>query len=761
MRDLTAGRRPVLLIGVGTFDSPALVGEALLDDDVYDDLPFALSRVDELAAAFASYTVGGFEVTVLRDPDRDEVDTAVRALLDDVSAVARVIHVISHGRHSPQRDRVEVVARCKRPGRNNVREWVSAAQGARTPTLFLVDLCGAGRAADLSFATEPDDDGLMAWVLAAARADEDAMDGAFSRLAAEALIRCAADGLGTAVDEQFVPVDEVARWVGDRLKGQNMTSTKVPFHLRPRLPFLPNPAWRADAPAARVARVEAGLRPFLTDAIADAEHFRSRAGVYFTGRQEVLDRLVPWLDGTGDGGLWWVTGAPGAGKSALLGAVVCAAHPDLVSIAGHVRKLLDDPPKVNALLVAVHARQRSLDEIVASIATQLGLAVPAEGWTAASLIEAIVALPAPPVVVVDALDECADAMAVQSLLLARLAVVRRQDQQAACRLLVGARPWEQFASVRALAGDRVTDLDLIEPRLLRRDLRRFLIAMLGDVPYVERLATGVADRLMADHQQRLEQNAADRWGQFLVAGRYGEYLRMHPASDAAEADRLAAAVPTELPQVLELELADSPRRDTVRVVLAALAHAKGEGMPAEVVDAVTPAIGPTDQGTLTGLDVRTYLRIGTDTNGTALYRLYHQGLADYLQAFPVNGTVGQDVSAQVCRALLATRALADGGTSWEYAPPYLLRHAIQHAIEAGLEGMVLGDLEFLVYADPAILVSQLPRVRDEQAKLGAAIYRSAYHLFRDDAGWRRRILELTALRYGSTHIARSPYGAMQ
>jgi hypothetical protein len=755
-----AQRRRALVIGVGSFDPPVLSGEPDPTVEQFDDLGFAAPYAEQLTATLRAYRHGGFDVTPLLNPDRDEIHTAVRALLDDTAVTARLVHVISHGRRSRQRDYVEVVGRCRRSGENDVRRWVSSAEESGVPTLFLVDLCGAGRAADLQFTVEPDDGEQLAWVIAACRGDEAAWDGAFTKTVTGLLAECSRDGLGTDPRTPYVPLVEFTRRVADALQGQTLSSTKAQFHLTPDLPFLPNPRYVADPVADRIAAVDPGLQPFLSDAVADATHFRARAGLHFTGRQSFLDRLVPWLDGAGSGGLWLVTGTAGAGKSALLGALVCAAHPQLASITGHVRAALDDPPALQPGLLAVHARQRVLAEILSSIGRQLDVPPPASGWTAAEVIAAVTARPDPPVLVVDALDECLEAGAVQSLLLLPLATAHRPDGAAAARVLVAARPWEQFTPLRRHADQlgQVSDLDDADPAQLRRDLRRYLISALGDLPAAEQLATGVAARLAEEHARGRDDPAVTRWGQFLVASRYAQYLRDHPPVDDADVARLLDAVPLELPQVLELELAGHPNRQQLRTALTALAYAKGEGMPVELLRIIAPVLGPADPDVFTGDDIRVYLRLGTDDNGVSLLRLYHQGLADYLRPNPPRLSEDRAAGAdlRVFTALMATRRTASGATSWRYAPAYLRRHAIQHAADAGTVDDLLRDGAFLLHADPTTLLPELDHAVTDEGRLGAAIYRSVHHLLPADVQARRRLLQLTALRYGGTHTAATP-----
>ncbi|MFE0605435.1 hypothetical protein ACFW2T_27380 [Streptomyces sp. NPDC058892] len=70
------------------------------------------------------------------------------------------------------------------------------------------------------------------------------------------------------------------------------------------------------------------------------EHFTDRVGDHFVGREGQLAALAPWIDDLSAGGLRIATGAPGSGKSALLGALVCAGHEQIVAAAPDIRRYL-------------------------------------------------------------------------------------------------------------------------------------------------------------------------------------------------------------------------------------------------------------------------------------------------------------------------------------------------------------------------------------------------------------------------------------
>ncbi|MER5218155.1 hypothetical protein ABT063_48605 [Streptomyces sp. NPDC002838] len=654
----------------------------------------------------------------------------------------------------------------------NVSEWVSAAQTQARPTLFLLDLCRSGRAARLPFLLQHAGRDTHAWVLAASGGDEDAYDGRFSRAVADVLDELSHTGLGADITRRYVAFSVVARHVRRRVEAmpgvpQTVFATAMDLGLdEPELPFFPNPRFRADVLRRARHGMDPPLRAFLDDLAdidgGDAEHFTDRAGHHFVGRRSQLRLLAPWLDDDAVGGLRVVTGSPGVGKSAILGALVCAAHGELRTVVPHVRARLQaqDPlgcPSVHVSLAAVHARERHLNDVVASIARQLKLPTPADGWHAQSLIGAIATLPVPPPIVLDALDEAVDPESITTNLLLPLARATRSDGRPICRLLVGMRPWEQFRELRdrAAAEHGLIDLDTVAAEELRADLADHLTSSFGDLDnYAAREQRTVREHLAAAVAARLTSPASGHgeWGAFLVGSLFTRYVHNRlPARDVVEADRLGSTVPTTLPDVLALDLNTHARPDALRAVLAAASHAKGDGMPAELIAllamAFHPESGSDDIQDLLDHDARFYLRTSMEQDGTTLYRLFHQGLTDYLRRTRTPG--GLDHSMILDR-LLGPFAPTDAPvrqTSWAAAPQYLLRHAIEHAVDAGRADELATDADFLLHADLNTLMPALDRAESEPSRRTAAVFRASWEEHQGaSADERRQLLAIDAAR---------------
>lgn len=115
---------------------------------------------------------------------------------------------------------------------------------------------------------------------------------------------------------------------------------------------------------------------------------------------------------------------------------------------------------------------------------------------------------------------------------------------------------------------------------------------------------------------------------------------------------------------------------------------------------------------------------------------------------------GDELDSQVLDAILAGRRSATGAMSWQYAPSYILRHAVEHAQRANRVDELLSDADFLIFADPRTLTPLLPQARSATARTLAQIYRTslAFHRAADTFARRDR-LALDAMRYGHRELA--------
>ncbi|AXI79536.1 hypothetical protein [Peterkaempfera bronchialis] len=605
-----------------------------------------------------------------------------------------VVHVVGHGDLARRGSgHLYVIGRDGRRVEESVDSWISRVEDHpeedRPLTLLILDLCHSGAAASLPWHQSMRPERRRLWVIAATARDSKAFDCRLSRATATVLRRYRDDELRVDDSLPYLPLETVAREI-DRevaelsaVEGyvQEIDVSRIPFTARlDHLPFFPNPRHRPGR-RDRTAPAGAGgeeLLPALEslDGAFDAWHFLSHGsgaeplgrGVghgYFHGRRRELRTLTGWFDGHGKA-LRVVTGKPGAGKSALLGVLVCAAHPLLRGSSRQLWTGLAHRPAENDRLAVVHARRRTLAEIADSVARQLGGRDgdrPEGGWGAESLLRLAGSRPGRPYsVVIDALDEAERPQDVTRALLLPLARTVAQDAGAGLRLLVGTR--EDPASAPLLASadaeGALTHLDRATPEEVYEALHAYIVDLLAvDTPYgrvgmvesARRLAHGIAARLTGVGDPDPPPTGAGPldWGEFLVAGLYVRQVLERPAEpDPGAAERLGHAVPRDLPSLLEMDLARSGEGPLLRSVLAALAHAQGLGMPERVVRHVAAAFTPghPDDGPLPTGEVRHaldgarfYLRRDVEVDGTTLYRLFHESLAEQLRLDPL-GTGG-------------------------------------------------------------------------------------------------------------------------
>lgn len=792
---MTAPRvRNALIIGVSAFGERGrqVAGE----DSGLPDLSFVPGLVQELAMVLERL---GYACTV---PNTDGLSTAdlrptiLRHLASSGPDAVQLIHVLSHGREARGEATVYALGSDGLSHPNgDIAHWLTSVENLPNAptTLFLLDLCSAGSLARLGWQADlGDGDPRRAWVLAASQRGQQAYEGRFTQAVIGVLRALANSELDIDPTLNIVPLEVVARAVRREVQQVVQTSDGYPQQVTGSLvdissevdttPFFTNPAHRPDrVEQALRTRLDPGLAPFLDDLDEglDARHFVERgAGLNaltgpvgfsglvgcFTGRAEQLKRLAPWLNGQEGGRLMVVTGSPGVGKSALLGVLVCAGH---ATLREHTRpvwqRVAQAPYRVEAPFAAVHARQRDLAAILASLKRQLELD---ETATAADLTHALCGLAEAPVVVLDALDEADDSVLVMNELLLPLAAARRADGGPAVRLLVGTRSYDEYLPLLRVASAEqcLVDLDDVPRHVLEDDLERYVHELLGVTRYRDygavrgAFAAKVA-RILADPGT---EPTAGRWGEFLVAGLYTRYLVVshRDVLSVVDAERLGGQAPRTLPDVLELDLsARSTEGVSLRPTLAALAHSQGQGMPASVLARVASAFVESSAGTLTHPQLRQaleagrfYLRQNMDSDGTTLYRLFHQGLADHLRqhAHSVRRETGQGD-----RGVLLDRLLGPLGPpearDWDAAEPYLLRHALQHAADANRAGELLADPGFLLAADPVPTSAVHGCADSNQLRQVAAVQEVTRRLTTASGRW--TALALNAVRAGLPELA--------
>ncbi|WP_404868388.1 AAA family ATPase [Kitasatospora griseola] len=782
--------------------------------DILEEAPVHADRVAKILEEFR-YTK---RCPTAVPEGRADYGKLVEAAVEAEDADVLIVHIVGHGELAGgSSEKLYILGsdgdRLGRP----VGGWIDLIEdhpGRHRPmTLFVLDVCYAGQAAVTAWHSRMDVDKRRAWVLAATGPNKQAFGYRLSRALVQVLEKYRDLEVRFDPSLRYIPpatvwrdIDRTVNELAQQANGlpQSILTSLVPGHADiSHLPFFPNPSYNAhdttpvlDLPP-EIAR--------LTDWAADPLHFMRRAGGaepvdrdwaegYFSGRTAQLDTLTAWLDDdTATPGLRVVTGKAGAGKSALLGILLCAAHP---ALRRHTRALwagLDDHvPGENSRIAAVHARRLGLDDITASLARQLRhiTTPPGEetqdttGNPAQHLLNLLPPGSQPVTIVIDALDEALRPQDITTALLLPLAL-HAQTAAGRLRLLVGTRAEARFDQLLGLARDAgaCTDLSTVAPSEVRRDVAAYAKRLLtADGPYTraglrtvrDTLAETIAETLTAHsptgHEGR--NSEAMEWGEFLTAGLYVHHLlATPPAATVEDAARLGRAVPRNLPDLLELDLQRHSDRVHLRPVLTALASAQGRGMPESVlVHAAAafivngdPPLSQRDLYALLDGEARFYLRRDIDTDGTTLYRLFHEGLADWLRQ-PKSSPSGEGAPTTMCSTPDSAERLFErlldcvprdsaGGMLWQHAAGYLLRHAAQHAVDAGRLDELLDDGSYLQHADPHTLANALSYARSDRARLNAAVYRASWGIHHTlPPAARRQLLALDAARFRNTPL---------
>jgi WD40 repeat protein len=468
------------------------------------------------------------------------------------------------------------------------------------------------------------------------------------------------------------------------------------------------------------------------------------AGWWFAGRRTALADITAWLMAShrdsvvGVGPALAVTGGPGSGKTAVLGIIAALAHPE-VHRSVPLSSLNLDERTVHAALVvdvAVYAQGLTNDQVLDALAA----AAQVTANTPGELLDALDRRSHPLCVLIDGLDEAATPDALCITVLHPLIT----HGASRIRLLLGTRPHllprlglrreEQID----LDADRYADSEAVLTYTVRN-----LIQAHSRSPYrqaLPRVTLSVAKAV-----------AAAAGGSFLVARLAASTLAATSRIPEVNDQAWRASLPKHAGQAMAEDLDARLGVDAARAtdLLRPLAYAQGQGLPWE--DLWAPMASAVSGRRYTDRDIRWLLYaagsyiIEAVEDGRSAYRLYHEALAEHLR----NSMDTTRVHRVIARVLAEQVPYGSNGTrDWAHAHPYTLHHLAAHAREGGVLDAALSDVEYLVHADPHGLVPHLHTVRDERARVAAAVYRASVGTHRQTTPeQRRQILALDAARY--------------
>ncbi|WP_446046050.1 hypothetical protein [Streptomyces olivaceus] len=811
-----------LIFGVGSFASPAEPHDAENDfsePQSFPPLPSVVPAVEDLAKEISHLpSLELLHGQAICNPTAEVLHKSWRDALITGHEAPLILHFAGHGEklsskttlYLPGSDSTKTTLALDAPDAN---AWIDQAENlpAGGPVLFLLDVCGAGRTTAYQIAQRVENKTRNAWVIASCSEDEQSFGARFSQATRNVVRELRGGWLDLSPLIEHVPIETLAAaidrelaqiCIADNAYRQTVMRTSWTEASIEHPKFFPNPAYR-DTPSGRfLQNLEANLRQFAeaADPTLDIHHFVSRATgapyqqntlnqCFFSGRSDQLRRIREWLeeDPSSDNSLLVITGSPGAGKSALLGVIVCLAHEGLSAISGQIAPAInkEQRPDIIPDLAAVHARQRTPEEVLSSIARQLGLEGLVDGeWTTEAILEKLGSRSITATVVLDALDEATRAEELLETVLIPLATANRLNEQGTevplFRVMIGSRPWwDRFPQLKEASVDHGTllDLDETDADTLRLDLSSYIYEILTTAPSYQGAALRSLRQEVADQVAGDLASASHRGG-FLFASLFTHHLVQ--LKTAVTAEQASELLPTDLPGMLELQFSRSDiAASELRPILAAIAHSFGQGMPLEIVhtlaDTFHHRISPESEEKITLEDVKQaishasfYLRTNTEEDGRQLYRFFHQSLNDHFVAHvrpDESGSFGaQDHHQIVLDRLLGiiprirsgqfTERAATSQRAWDAAPKYLLRHAVDHALAANNIDLLLCDSEFLVHANADTLLPNLDRAESAEAERRALIYRTSAPRHRHaSAHVRRQLLLLDATRWGDQALA--------
>ncbi|WP_165960959.1 caspase family protein [Actinocrispum wychmicini] len=605
-------------------------------------------------------------------------------------------------------------------------------------------------------------DSAGVWLLSSARAKDEAIDGVFMDALVPALREVSQR---TGQRQRHLDLVHVVDAVNRRFHGAGLRQRAelAAGMVTGLAPFLDNDGYRHNLPAGdtdlELQRLlgKRDLHDHFGPRSRGVE-FDSEPGLYFHGRERLLEALVGWLTTEhADIKGRVVTGSPGCGKSAVLGRIVAMSDPS------YRRKLLQEPGAAGAEVpprlvdVGVHARHKLLPDIVQQIASGLGVEVDGPG----QLLREVSVRGrqcGPIVIVVDALDEAGSGTAADAggkgepRRIAR-ELLRPLSEVPGVRLLIGTRP-ELVSSL----GVSMHVLNLDDPKYLGRDDIPGYVTNVLLARNEPELPTPYRDRVELAHH--VGQAVADRAaGVFLVARMTARGLRsMDKPIDVTEPgwqNRLPSEIGEAFEDYLSWFGADESR---VRALLTPLAFAEGQGLPRGALwTGISTALGnrPFDEDDIDWLleKAAAYIAEVVD-HGRSVYRLYHQALAEHLRDHYRGGPrAAQD---RIVDAVLATVPPdSDGRLDWFVAHRYVHTHVATHAAAAGRLDELVDEPGFLLVAEQLGLLRAFPRVRSQRARQARNAYEQVAHQLTASTplGERAAYLQLSARRCAATELA--------
>ncbi|MEV4996913.1 caspase family protein [Streptomyces niveus] len=660
------------------------------------ELPEAHSDVQRIADLFTSMGYERVLTEVSHDPRADDFEDALADWCDGAELTADDTVVLYYAGHGDLPDAGNYRLACAGTVENKPRSWLAphnleATLGASPVrnVLFVIDACnaaaGAGdiASAAASFAAvrpRGAGGGAGTWVMASARHRDLADDGAF---AAELVSVCA---VGDGASQRFLSpallADRINRSFERAGRRQRASCSLADQTAQP--PFFPNPAFDPSAETDADGRLGG-------DVSDRASHFEPRGrgvehvsdpGSYFTGRGHALAALRTHLAATDERRPLVVTGAPGSGKSAVLGKIVLEGEGD-------------DTSRID---VSINMRHQTLHDVVERLAS----AADVTATTVPTLLTALAGRRRPFRIVADSLDEAgpgdgkAEARNIAWELLRPLAAVP------CVRLVIGSR-----RELLLHIGDRAPVIDLDSTEYADdTSIAEYAERVLTDAGSPYEKAPEVARTVAVE--------VAARAGQCFLVARMTTTALMRDTPIDITVPGWAERLPSDVSGALDAYLERLPRgrKPTALALLTALAFGEGHGLPRAGVWAQVASRLSGEALTEAHIDELldedgSYLTV-VEQDGRKYFRLYHQELTAHLQTRTLRFRDLADIQQCFVDTLLDLVPIRAEEPCWDRAHPYVRGHLATHAAAAGTIDDLIEDPAFVLAADVSGL---LPAVR--------------------------------------------------
>ncbi|WP_203794812.1 AAA family ATPase, partial [Actinoplanes derwentensis] len=481
---------------------------------------------------------------------------------------------------------------------------------------------------------------------------------------------------------------------------------------------------------------------------------------YFEGREQEQRDLAGWLH-TADRGMYVVTGAPGSGKSALLGRLVAQTNPELV--AALIRQHLIPPPPDDHLPpprvfdTALLLTGLTAGQTIRRIADDLDLGRPESAETLQEQLDWLqTALSGrgPATILIDALDEAQEPIAIAQTVLPTLAAMPHT------RLIVGTRrstregpdlptPPDQDLIDALDGGDvEVTVLEVVrDPEALRRYVDR----RLTHLPSTDSIPDDVAATIVR------------RSPHFLYARLAVHEIAARPhLTTPAGADDLARLLGGDYRTLFAQAVARLSEADPAHpALLHALAIGLGRGLPIRdgIWTRVAGALGDVETPAPESIDrllhdAAAYLMVDHD-HGQTVYRLAHRTFQEHFLNLP-------DPPPPTGHRRVLAGLLTHTDPDAEQLNPYLTHHLAGHAALAGRDGLRLldGHLGILDRLDLDSVTAAATGSLSSLPTAVAATYTARSLIAHNDPGNRQAIRQLAAARHSAvsdfTHEPTTP-----